>query len=122
MQAPASLLGRFPLLRLAGDEDAGLNWADWMRAEGVNLPVVMGPAFPSFSLLLLELVAARGIALGYTHSVDQLLIDGRVVRLSDRSLRTDLGFYAVCRDPGSIPVQTIIGLLRKSISASTHAR
>jgi len=122
MHAPASLLARFPLLRLSGDEDAGLNWTDWLRAEGVSLPVVMGPMFPSFSLLLLELVAARGIALGYTHIVDQLLIDGRVVRLSERALRTDLGFYAVCRDPRSIPVQTIIGLLRKSISASTRSR
>jgi hypothetical protein len=91
----------------------GVKWADWLRAEGMSLPVVRGPVFPNFTVLLLELIAARGIALGYAHVVDQLLVEGRIVRLSDRSVRTGLGFYAVCRDPNALPIQPVIELFRK---------
>ena len=113
--APPQVLMKFPLLRLASEDISGIKWADWLRHAGVTLPVIVGPVFPTFSLLLLELIAARGIALGYTQIVDQLLFEKRVVRLSDRSVRTGLGFYAVCRDPESSPIKTIIKLFKKGI-------
>jgi LysR family transcriptional regulator, glycine cleavage system transcriptional activator len=116
--AQGRALMKFPLLRLASEEDSGLKWSDWLSARGVNLPVVMGPIFSTFSLLLLELVAARGIALGYTHIVDQLLIDGRVVRLSDQSIRTGLGFYLVYREPDRIPLDLLIDVCRKGLDPS----
>jgi hypothetical protein len=62
-------------------------------------------------------VAARGIALGYKSIVDQLLIDRRVVRLSDQSIRTGLGFYLVYREPEPIPIQTLIHVFRKGLDA-----
>ena len=108
--ASPAVLARFPLLRLASEDQAGLKWSDWLRAEGVGLPVVGGPVFPNFTVLLLELIAARGVALGYSHVVDQLLAEERIVRLSDRSVRSGLGFYAVCRDPEALPIETIIGV------------
>jgi hypothetical protein len=69
--------------------------------------------------LLLELVAERGVALGYLHVVDQLFLDRRIVRLSDRSIKSGLGFYAVFRESESIPIQMIIDLFRKAITAPT---
>src|ERR1700729_1385097 len=93
MNARPEVLMKFPLLRLASEESMGLKWADWLSDQGVKLPVITGPIFPTFSLLLLELVAARGIALGYKHIVDQLLADRRIVRLSDHQISTGLGFY-----------------------------
>jgi DNA-binding transcriptional LysR family regulator len=104
---------RFPLLRLASEETIGLKWADWLSYQGIKLPVVSGPMFSTFSLLLLELVAARGIALGYTSIVDQLIIDRRIVRLSEQSIRTGLGFYLVYRDPESIPIERFIQVCRR---------
>ena len=83
LNAPPQVLMKFPLLRLVSEETIGLKWADWLSHEGVKLPLVTGPVFSTFSLLLLELVAARGIALGYQGIVDQLFIDRRIVRLSD---------------------------------------
>jgi LysR family glycine cleavage system transcriptional activator len=115
LDASPEVLMRFPLLRLASEEAIGLKWADWLRDQGAKLPVVTGPMFATFSLLLLELVAARGVALGYRHIVDQLLMDRRIVRLSTQSVRTGLGFYVVFRDAESIPVQLIVDLFRKSI-------
>jgi len=78
LNAPPAVLGRFPLLRLATEDQLGLKWSDWLRAEGVGLPVVHGPVFPNFTVLLLELMAARGIALGYSHVIDHLLLEGRL--------------------------------------------
>jgi LysR family transcriptional regulator, glycine cleavage system transcriptional activator len=108
--APA-VLASFPLLRLTTDDVAGLNWADWFRSQGVRLPVVKGPVFANYSLMLLELVAGRGIALGFARIVDSLLSDGRVVRLSDHSLRSQFGLYAVYRESPSAPIQKIVSML-----------
>jgi DNA-binding transcriptional LysR family regulator len=116
LNAPPHVLMRFPLLRLASEETIGLKWTDWLSDQGVKLPVVAGPMFSTFSLLLLELVAARGIALGYEHIVDQLFIDRRVVRLSDRSLRSGLGFYLVYREPEPIPIEAFIRVCRKGLA------
>jgi hypothetical protein len=66
-------------------------------------------------------VAERGVALGYLHIVDQLFLDRRIVRLSDRSVKSGLGFYAVFRETESIPMQMIIELFRKGIGAPNMA-
>ncbi len=117
LNASPDVLMKFPLLRLASEESIGLKWADWLSHQGVKLPVVTGPVFSTFSLLLLELVATRGIALGYKSIVDQLLIDRRIVRLSDRSVRTGLGFYLVYREPEPIPIERLIHVFRKGLDA-----
>jgi LysR family glycine cleavage system transcriptional activator len=122
LNAPPQVLMRFPLLRLASEETMGLKWADWLSHQGVKLPVVTGPVFTTFSLLLLELVAARGIALGYKHIVDQLLIDRRIVRLSGRAIRTGLGFYIVYREPEPIPIETLVRVFRKGLDAQQGIR
>ncbi len=113
LDASPEVLTTFRLLRLASEDTSGLKWADWLRDRGSTLPVVKGPVFATFSLLLLDLVAARGIALGYSHIVDQLLADRRIVRLSDRVVRSGLGFYVVFRDRGSIPIDLIVELFRR---------
>ena len=119
-RAPPHVLMKFPLLRMASEETIGLKWADWFSAQGVKWPVVTGTVFATFSLLLLELVAARGIALGYEHIVDQLFIDGRIVRLSDQSVRTGLGFYLVYRESDGIPLEALIEVCRKGLGPSTR--
>jgi DNA-binding transcriptional LysR family regulator len=101
---------------MASEETIGLKWADWLSHQGMQLPVVSGPIFSTFSLLLLELVAARGIALGYRNIVDQLLIDRRVVRLSDQSVRTGLGFYLVYRESEPLPIDQLIQVCRKGLA------
>lgn len=115
LNASPDVLMKFPLLRMSTEETMGLKWADWLQDQGATLPIVKGPVFPTFSLLLLELVAARGVALGYKHIVDQLLVDRRTVRLSGRSVRSGLGFYAVFSEPECFPMQTIVDLFRKGI-------
>jgi DNA-binding transcriptional LysR family regulator len=116
-EASPRTLMKFPLLRLASEDTIGLKWVDWLRDQGEALPLVTGPVFPTFALLLLELVAERGVALGYLHIVDQLILDGRIVRLGRGSVKSGLGFYAVFREAESIPLQMIIELFRKGLGA-----
>src|ERR1700678_3655956 len=111
--APPDVLMKFPLLRLESEKSEGLKWANWLCDQGAKLPLVAGPVYSTFSLLLLELVAARGIALGYTSIVDQLLADRRIVKLSDRTVRSGLGFYAVYRESESMPIRSVIDVFRK---------
>jgi LysR family glycine cleavage system transcriptional activator len=122
LNSPPQVLMKFPLLRLASEESIGLKWADWFSDQGVTLPVITGSIFPAFSLVLLELVAARGIALGYKHIVDQLFIDRRIVRLSDRSIKSGLGFYLVFREPEPFPMETIIRVCRKGLDSQDSDR
>jgi len=117
MNASPQTLMKFPLLRLASEKTIGLKWVDWLSDQGVKLPVITGPMFPTFSLLLLELVAARGIALGYKHIVDQLCVDRRVVRLSNHSVSSGLGFYVVYREPEPVAIETLIHVFRKGLDA-----
>ncbi len=77
MNASPRTLMKFPLLRLASEGTIGLKWSDWLRDQGETLPIVTGPVFPTFALLLLELVAERGVALGYRHILDQQMLDKR---------------------------------------------
>jgi LysR family glycine cleavage system transcriptional activator len=116
LNAPPQVLMKFPLLRLVSEETIGLKWADWLSQQGAKLPVVTGPVFSTFSLLLLELVAARGIALGYKNIVDQLIIDRRIVRLSDQSVRTGLGFYLVYREPEPVPIEKLVNICRRGLA------
>jgi DNA-binding transcriptional LysR family regulator len=109
--ASVDTLSKFPLLQLTTDDWAGLKWSDWLRELGAELPVVKGPVFANYSLLLLELVAGRGLAMGFAHIVDELLADGRIVRLSDRSIRSGLGMYAVYRQSDSEQIQSVVALL-----------
>ena len=45
-----------------------------------------------------KLVAVLGLAIGRVNLVDQLLADGRLVRLMDQSLRLEFGPYLVHHD------------------------
>ncbi len=120
--ATPDVLARFPLLRVTTDDHSGIGWVHWFRSEGVARPAVTGPVFDHYSLLLLELVAGRGLALGYANLVDQLLADRRVVRLSERSLRSEFGLYAVYRDASQSPtVGRIVDLLRQSARTGPKA-
>jgi LysR family glycine cleavage system transcriptional activator len=122
LNAPPRVLMKFPLLRLVSEETIGLKWADWLSHQGAKLPVVTGPVFSTFSLLLLELVAARGIALGYKNIVDQLIIDRRIVRLSDQSVRTGLGFYLVYREPEPVPIEKLVNICRRGLARQGMSR
>ncbi len=88
---PADLL-KFPLLRL----DDWKNWSRWFDAAGVTAPVTQGPVLNRASMLVDAAVDGQGIALARTTLAAWDLINGRLVRPIDVSLRMANTYWIVC--------------------------
>ena len=90
--AKASDLLRFPLLRL----DDWKTWARWFDAAGVAAPVVPGPVLNRASMLIDAAVDGQGVALARTTLAAWDIINGRLVRPIDVSLRLSKTYWVVC--------------------------
>lgn len=88
----ASDLLRFPLLRL-GDWNT---WTRWFEAAGVNDPVAHGPILNRASMLIDAAIDGQGIALARTALAAWDLINGRLVKPIDVSLRMPNTYWIVC--------------------------
>lgn len=87
----AADLLRFPLLRL---ED-GKTWARWFEAAGIRDPVPRGPVLNRASMLIDAAVDGQGVALARTTLAAWDLINGRLVRPVDVSLRMANTYWVV---------------------------
>jgi len=89
--SPRNLL-RFPLLRL----DDWKTWARWFDAAGLAVPAVQGPVLNHASILIDAAVDGQGVALARTTLAARDLINGRLVRPIDVSLRLSKTYSIVC--------------------------
>jgi LysR family glycine cleavage system transcriptional activator len=90
----------FPLLRL---EDAK-NWTRLFEAAGVKAPVGPGPVLNRASMLIDAAIDGQGIALARTALAAWDLINGRLVRPIDDSLRMVNTYWIVCpKAAASVP-------------------
>ena len=88
----AADLLKFPLLRL---ED-WKNWSRWFDAAGVTATAVPGPVLNRASMLIDAAVDGQGIALARTTLAAWDLINGRLVKPIDVSLRLSNTYWIVC--------------------------
>jgi LysR family transcriptional regulator, glycine cleavage system transcriptional activator len=88
----AADLLKFPLLRL---EDAK-NWTRLLEAAGVKATVGPGPVLNRASMLIDAAIDGQGIALARTALAAWDLINGRLVRPVDVSLRMANTYWIVC--------------------------
>ena len=88
----AADLLKFPLLRL---EDAK-NWIRLFEAAGVKATVGPGPVLNRASMLIDAAIDGQGIALARTALAAWDLINGRLVRPVDASLRMANTYWIVC--------------------------
>lgn len=96
----AADLLKFPLLRL---EDAR-NWTRLFEAAGVKARVGPGPVLNRASMLLDAAIDGQGVALARTALAAWDLINGRLVRPVDVSLRVANTYWIVCpKAVSSIP-------------------
>jgi LysR family glycine cleavage system transcriptional activator len=100
---PSDLL-KFPLLRL----DDWKTWSTWFEAAGVADPVPRGPALNRASMLIDAAVDGQGIALARTTLAAWDLINGRLVKPIDVSLRMRKTYWIVCpKATSTLPKITI---------------
>jgi LysR family transcriptional regulator, glycine cleavage system transcriptional activator len=83
---------KFPLLRL----DDWKTWTRWFAAAGVANPVAQGPIINRASMLIDAAVDGQGIALARTALAAWDIINGRLVRPIDVSLRMSNTYWIVC--------------------------
>jgi LysR family glycine cleavage system transcriptional activator len=94
----ASDLLRFPLLRL-GDWNT---WSRWFEAAGVLAgPVAHGPTLNSASMLIDAAVDGQGIALARTTLAAWDILNRRLVKPIDISLRMSNTYWIVCPEVSS---------------------
>ena len=94
----AADLLKFPLLRL---ED-WKNWSRWFEAAGVTATPVPGPTLNRASMLIDAAVDGQGIALARTTLAAWDLINGRLVKPIDVSLRLSNTYWIVCPKATSV--------------------
>jgi len=95
---------KFPLLRL----DDWKNWSRWFDAAGVAAPVTQGPVLNRASMLIDAAVDGQGIALARTTLAAWDLINGRLVKPIDVSLRMSNTYWIVCpKATSALPKITI---------------
>jgi LysR family glycine cleavage system transcriptional activator len=88
----ASDLLKFPLLRL----DDWAAWKRWFAAAGVSEPVAHGPILNRASMLIDAAIDGQGVALARTALAATDLINRRLVRPIDVSLRMSNTYWIVC--------------------------
>jgi LysR family glycine cleavage system transcriptional activator len=107
----AADLLKFPLLRL---EDTK-NWARLLEAAGVKAIVGPGPVLNRASMLIDAAIDGQGIALARTALAAWDLINGRLVRPVDVSLRMANTYWIVC--PKSVSTLPKIATFRNWVFA-----
>ena len=91
IRTAADLL-KFPLLHL----NDWTTWTRWFEAAGVSDPVAHGPSVNQASMLIDLAVDGQGVALARTVLAAWDLINGRLVRPIDVSLRMSNTYWIVC--------------------------
>ena len=88
-------------------------WRAWLDAAGeADLPVAPGPVFEDFNLLRAAALAGQGVALCPLAIIADDLRAGRLVQLSERTIRSECGYYIVTRDGAAHPASPVVRLFR----------
>ena len=88
----ASDLLNFPLLRL----DDWTNWTRWFDAAGVASPDARGPVFNRASMLIDAAVDGQGVALARTALAAWDMLNGRLIKPIDVTLRMANTYWIIC--------------------------
>ena len=94
-----SWLLQAPLIDLADSHWNWMNWRLWLGGNNIDQPLGnRNLQINSYPLVIDAACAGHGVALGWRHLVDDLIAQGRLVRPIEQSLKTDFGYYFICRD------------------------
>jgi len=73
-----------------------MNWRTWLSQSGINLPAHHRRfQVNSYPLLIDAVKNGQGIALGWKHLVDDDIVKGNLVKVTEESVATSLGYYLV---------------------------
>ena len=94
-----SWLLQAPLIDLADSHWNWMNWRLWLGGNNIDQPLGnRNLQLNSYPLVIEAACAGHGVALGWRYLVDDLLAKNQLVRPIEQSLKTDFGYYCICRD------------------------
>lgn len=84
------------LLHLVDADTDWITWPAWFKGIGESMPVLVKRLdINNYPMLLQAAVMDQGVALGWTHLVDDLLLSGALVRPVSTTLRTSAQFSLI---------------------------
>lgn len=97
-----------------------VDWQAWLGMQAIaTMPVRRGIQLNSYPMVLQAAEAGRGVALGWSYIVDEMLQDGRLVCPVNASLNTRNGYYLGA--PKDKQHNKSIELFRRWIVDAAHA-
>lgn len=90
-----------PRLDLVQGGQSWATWTTWFRAHDCNAPRAPVESFENYQYLLESAANGDGIGIGWNGFLNTYLESGRLVRLRDSWLRTQISLYAVLTQAGS---------------------
>jgi DNA-binding transcriptional LysR family regulator len=91
--APAALL-QAPLLHMDAGDQPWTTWRGWFQAMGVTAPVpAPGVLYNNYPLVLQEVLAGNGVALGWRPLTDRLIGQGALVQLGPSVTNPEQGYF-----------------------------
>jgi DNA-binding transcriptional LysR family regulator len=89
-------------------------WRAWLEVAGEpDIGVASGPIFEDFNLLRAAVLAGQGVALCPLAIIADDLREGRLVQLSERTIRDECAYYAVVRRPSEPSGSRDVDLFRE---------
>lgn len=74
----------------------GVDWQVWLRTHGVtDLPTRRGIRLNNYPMIIQAALGNRGVALGWSYIVDEMVDQGLLVNPLDLTLKTEKGYYLV---------------------------
>jgi len=87
------------LIDLADSHWNWMNWRLWLGGNDIDEPLGnRNLQINSYPLVIDAACAGQGVALGWGCLVDDLIAAGKLVRPLQQSLRTEFGYYFLCRE------------------------
>ncbi len=100
------------LLHQEDEEERWFTWEDWRKQWLPDAePATEKLSFSNYSVEVLQAVAGKGLALGWTHMLADYLESGTLVAAGDFHLSSDRGYYVIM--PKGRPIRDEVKALRR---------
>ena len=87
------------LIDLADSHWNWMNWRLWLGGNDIDEPLGnRNLHINSYPLVIDAACAGLGVALGWAGLIDDLIAQGRLIRPLNQSLKTEFGYYFICRE------------------------
>lgn len=110
-------LKRITLLHLDIRDPRWLDWAGWCTLAHLS-PPPLDKAFPynNFPLLLNAVVNHQGVALGWSHVIQDMLDSGQLIALGPQVTRKSHGYRLGVRNPDSAMIAPVVSWLEREFT------